>query len=151
MIGSAVIFALLHKLFKPEAWLHFGGVELLVGLSLLGMALAATYWITRSLAMSAGVHAGVIWAEIIKTHTNVVHWHHNSWLLGSDHDVRTSPIVWLLFLAIPLFFYKISPWIAERFTIEGRQTDSSRRDKKVTSSTPVGNLGEAYKSVDRVA
>jgi len=143
IVGSAVIFALSHKLFKPLAWFHVGGIELFVGLSMLGITLAATYWLTRSLAMSAGVHAGVVWAEIIKTHTNVVHWHHNSWLLG-DQDVRTSPLVWLMFLAILLFFHRISPWIKQRFTIEGTPNDAGRRDKKMKASNSVGNLGEAF-------
>lgn len=111
ILGSAVIFALSHHLHAPAKWLAPSGPALFVGLALLGVLLAVTYEVTGSLACATGVHAGLLLAEVFARNrgTRLVLVSPSGWWIGTEGDLRTAPLAWMLFLALTLIVWWAGP------------------------------------------
>jgi membrane protease YdiL (CAAX protease family) len=117
-LGSAVIFALAHRLDEPSYWLGPNGPALFVGLALLGVLLAVTYDATGSLACATGLHAGLLLVEVFARNrgTRVVLVSPSAWM-GADGDLRTAPLAWILFVALTLVVWRAGPAFRARVAV----------------------------------
>lgn len=111
VLGSALIFALVHHFPGPLAWPSPRESPFLIGLFLLGVLLAVTYLASGSLACAVGVHAGLLTVEVFgrNRRTRLVAISQSAWWMGTDNDLRTAPIVWAQFIILA-----IAIWWARR-------------------------------------
>ena len=118
VLGSAVIFALAHRLDAPSDWLGPNGPALFVGLVLLGVLLAVTYEVTGSLACATGLHAGLLLVEVFARNrgTRVILVSPSAWM-GAEGDLRTAPIAWILFAALTLVVWQVGRVFRPRLAV----------------------------------
>ena len=117
-LGSAVIFALAHRLDDPSEWLGPNGPALFVGLVLLGVLLAVTYDVTGSLACATGLHAGLLLVEVFARNrgTRIILVSPSAWM-GAEGDLRTAPLAWILFVALTLIVWRAGPAFRPRVAV----------------------------------
>jgi membrane protease YdiL (CAAX protease family) len=118
ILGSSLIFALIHNFRDPLAWLSPQELPLLIGLTTLGVLLASTYLASGSLACAAGVHAGLIFVKVVFNKTHLVDLSQPHWSLGTDGDLRTAPVAWLYFAALAAGVWCWRRGLAARTRIE---------------------------------
>ena len=97
---SSLIFAFAHNLGDPLSWFTLHKAPLFLGLTLLGMLLATAYFNTGSLACSAGIHTGLAWIGLLNGRTHLDGLLRGNWLMGASKDLRTAPMVWVLFIVL---------------------------------------------------
>ena len=116
--GSALLFALSHQFHGLLDWLQPQSYSLLAGLFLLGVLLAVVYQATGSLTCSIGVHAALVWLDVFRKRTDLVQIHQTQWWMGTNNDLRTAPVIWLLFLLLTYGFWQSRHWLAPRTQVE---------------------------------
>lgn len=114
VIVSAAIFSISHVI---AATAEGVGLELLFGLFLLGVLLGTTYVVTGSLACSIGVHAGLLGSKVFLRKTSIIEVDTAAWWLDSA-DLRTTPLVWALFVAMTLAVILARHVLHRRFAVE---------------------------------
>ena len=98
IIVSAIIFSLAHTIARTTEPIT---IQLLIGLFMLGLLLASVYIATGSIACSIGIHAGLLGCKVVARKLRLFEVATDTWWLA-DKDLRTSPLVWLLFAVMSL-------------------------------------------------
>jgi len=95
VVTSALVFAIAHNLQDPFAWFTADDFPLFIGLFLLGVLLAVTYLVTRSLWCPIGLHAALVAFDLAILKGEVIALDLSPWWLGRTDDVREAPLIWL--------------------------------------------------------
>ncbi len=117
-IGSALIFALSHEFHTPLEWFTRNGWPMFIGLVLLGVLLAVTYRATGSLAAGIGVHTALVWLNEFYKITGLLVFNITSPWMGVNNDLRTAPVVWILFILLTVLFWKWGPRLRPQLCVE---------------------------------
>lgn len=113
MVGSALIFALAHRVRGPLSLFSLDDLPLLVGLTLLGVLLAIAYVVSGSLACAIGIHTGLVWVNLIGGRT-----HLTGWLVRGSMDLRTQAWVWGLLDGLALGCWFARRWLRRFVAVE---------------------------------
>jgi membrane protease YdiL (CAAX protease family) len=120
IVGSALIFSLLHVIALQSAVREPNYVPLLFGLFLFGLLLGAVYVATGSLACSIGMHAGLLGFKVFQRKTELIVYRQD-WFFGvrnNGYDLREGPAIWLSLLVFACLFLLLRHWLFPRFWIE---------------------------------
>ena len=119
LAGSALIFALAHRVRGPLYLFSLEDVPLLVGLTLLGVLLAVAYAVSGSLACAIGIHTGLLWVHLLGGRTHLAGWLRVSrWARRSSMDLRTQPWVWALLDGLTLGCWFARRWLRRFAAVE---------------------------------
>lgn len=119
ILFSSIVFAVLHNAAEPRAWLLDSRWQLFAGLFMLGVLLCVTYVCTRSLTCGIGLHAALIYTEIIRMDTLIILFTPEpAWWMTPNFDIRFAPILWLLFLITTIIIVRNRAWLRSKFAIE---------------------------------
>lgn len=91
ILNSEFLFAFAHGFRNPCAWTQPDKRMLFVGLYLLGVLTALAYEVSASLLPGIGIHAALIWTEVIRARTHIILLDQTKWWMGQDGDPRTAP------------------------------------------------------------
>jgi len=108
IVASSMVFSLAHAVESPIAWLSLERVPLMIGLILLGVLLSAVYVSTASISCAIGVHAALLGSKVVLRKTHLVEFTPTGWWFGEAGDLRTAPVVWLVFSGLAAFFLLFS-------------------------------------------
>jgi len=111
VLVASLIFAVVHHFRNLADWLSPQNAPLFLTLTLLGALLCLTYLASNSLACSIGVHTGFLLPEVFRSHSHLMLLHQDLWWTGGNKDLRTSPLTWLLMLAIGLLLWRFHRWL----------------------------------------
>jgi membrane protease YdiL (CAAX protease family) len=141
IFASSFIFAALHNLTDPLAWFTAEEFPLFVGLFLLGVLLCVTYVSTGSITCAIAVHMAFLGSKVFLRRTNLLDVDPGIVFLGSKvfrrrtnlsdidpgllflqngGDLRVSPMVWALWIAMAILIYLNRKWLRKRFAVESR-------------------------------
>jgi hypothetical protein len=116
--SSALAYALAHNLSNPAAWLTADDFPLLVGLFSLGVLLAVSYLVSRSLWCPIGLHAALVAFDLAILQGDVISLDLSPWWLGSGGDIREAPALWLMFGTASAGLIMARSWLKDRLAIE---------------------------------
>jgi membrane protease YdiL (CAAX protease family) len=126
MVFSSLVFAFVHNLSDPMAWLTYRGMLLFIGLFILGLVLCLTYVLTRSLMCAAGVHAGLVYTQFFRYRTRSFDLEPDVWWMGVSQDIRMAPFAWviLIFIAVLVILlrHRFKVWFEIENDVVGRGT-----------------------------
>jgi membrane protease YdiL (CAAX protease family) len=120
MVVASLIFALLHNLTDPLAWFTAEQFPLFVGLFILGFLLCVTYYSTGSITCAIAVHAAFLGSKVFLRRTELLDVNQQMLMLENSADMRMSPVVWGLWIAMALVIFLARHWLRERFAVETR-------------------------------
>ena len=106
VLMASLIFAAVHRFRHLGDWLAPHNAPLFLTLTLLGALLCLTYLASNSLACAIGLHCGFLLPEVFRSHSHLITLHQDLWWTGELKDLRTSPLTWLLMLAIGLLLWR---------------------------------------------
>jgi membrane protease YdiL (CAAX protease family) len=116
--SSALAYALAHNLRNPAAWFTADDFPLLVGLFSLGVLLAVSYLVSRSLWCPIGLHAALVAFDLAILQGDVISLDLSPWWLGSGGDIREAPALWLMFGTASAGLIMARSWLKDRLAIE---------------------------------
>lgn len=117
VIFSSFVFAAVHNLTDPLAWLRPEEFMLFVGLFLLGVLLCVTYIVTGSFWCAVAVHCGLLGSKVFLRRTELLDVSTSSWWLHTD-DLRATPLTWALFAGLAVAIYLLRDRLNPRFAVE---------------------------------
>ncbi|MCU0831897.1 MAG: CPBP family intramembrane metalloprotease [Rhizobiaceae bacterium] len=115
---SSLIFAALHNLTDPLAWFTAEEFPLFVGLFLLGVLLCVTYFSTGSITCAIAVHMAFLGSKVFLRRTELLEVDAKLMFLQNSADLRESPVVWALWIAMAFLIYLNRNWLRARFAVE---------------------------------
>jgi membrane protease YdiL (CAAX protease family) len=118
VISASLIFAFLHNLTDPLAWFTAEQFPLFIGLFILGALLCVTYISTGSITCAIGLHTGFLGSKVFLRKTQLLSVDPQMLMLQDNSDLRMSPIVWGLWIAMGLGIYLMREKLRARFRIE---------------------------------
>jgi membrane protease YdiL (CAAX protease family) len=118
VISASLIFAFLHNLTEPLAWFSAEKFPLFVGLFILGSLLCVTYISTGSILCAVGLHAGFLGSKVFLRKTQLLTVDPQVLMVSSGPDLRTSPLVWALWIVMGIAIYFMRGRLRQRFAIE---------------------------------
>lgn len=118
VISASLIFAFLHNLSDPMAWFTAAQFPLFIGLFILGALLCVTYISTGSITCAIGLHAGFLGSKVFLRKTQLLAVDSQMLMLQDNSDLRMSPIVWVLWIAMGMTIYMLRHRLRARFAIE---------------------------------
>ncbi len=113
VVGSALIFALAHRIRGPLYLFSIQDIPMLVGLTLLGVLLAVAYAVSGSLACAIGIHTGLLWVNILGGRTHLA-----GWLVRGSMDLRAQTWVWGLLDGLTLGCWFARRWLRRFAAVE---------------------------------
>lgn len=128
VISASLIFAVLHNLTAPAAWLTASDFPLFIGLFLLGMLLCITYIATGSITCSIGVHSGMLGSKVLIRETDLLTYDSNLLQMSIPGDIRTSPYIWALWALMAVVMILIRRHLRRDFAIETDLHEQARDD-----------------------
>jgi membrane protease YdiL (CAAX protease family) len=117
VVFSSLVFASVHNLTDPLAWLQPEEAMLFVGLFLLGVLLCITYLATGSFWCAVAVHSGLLGSKVFLRRTEVLDVSTGSWWLNTP-DLRATPLTWALFVGLAIGIYLLRKPLTACFSIE---------------------------------
>jgi membrane protease YdiL (CAAX protease family) len=118
VISASLIFAFLHNLTDPMAWFTAAQFPLFFGLFILGALLCVTYISTGSITCAIGLHAGFLGSKVFLRKTQLLAVDSQMLMLQDNSDLRMSPIVWGLWIAMGIVIYMLRRRLRARFAID---------------------------------
>lgn len=117
VVFSSLVFASVHNLTDPLAWLQPEETMLFIGLFLLGVLLCITYLATGSFWCAVAVHSGLLGSKVFLRRTEVLDVSTGSWWLNTP-DLRATPVTWALFVGLAVAIYLLRKPLTACFAIE---------------------------------
>jgi membrane protease YdiL (CAAX protease family) len=118
VVASSAIFSVTHLIALPPPHFTLDYLPLLFGLFLLGALLAVTYLATGSLAMSIGLHSGLLGFKVFLRKTQLVEVTPEAWWLNESTDIRVSPVAWGVLVAMGVVIFLLRHRLYARFAVE---------------------------------
>jgi membrane protease YdiL (CAAX protease family) len=118
ILCSSLIFASVHNIEDPLAWFTADLFPLFVGLLILGVVLAIIYLETGSLWCSIGFHAGLVAFGEVFLGTGFITIDFKPWWMGGTGDLRTAPLVWVLFIVMAILVIVARKWLYRHLAVE---------------------------------